>query len=157
MTFVINEKELKKDIILMINNVFIEKLSDLTGELTKTKSGRLKNDWFVTEVEPFLFVIDNEQEYAQYVDAGTGIHATRGFPDYSPALGRKPIVPTSKRALAFRIGGVQIIVKSVKGMKPRKILQALSLSKDVEKQAKKELDKILKKHTIDLFPNERKA
>jgi len=156
MGFVIDEKAMKKDIILMINKVFIRKLEQLTGELTKVKSGALKRGWFVTEIEPLLFVIDNEQEYAQYIDAGTGIFATKGYPDYSPMPGRHPIYPLKKKALAFRIGGMQIIVKSVKGIAPRKILQALSLSKDIEKKLQIQLDSIIKKHVFSPFENQLK-
>ena len=58
-------------------------------------------------------IIKPTAPYAAWVHGGTGI--------YGPH--KTPIVPTTKKALAFRIGDKMIIRRSVKGMKPNPFMK----------------------------------
>lgn len=142
------EKNLKKDLFLLISKVMINKLEDLTRKKTKNGTGEMQRSWELIEVKPFVYEISNSAEHAQYVDAGTGIYATTGIDGgYKKVPGAKPITPKKGKALAFKIGGQQFFVKSVKGIKPRKIMAVL-LSKKVENELQEGLNKIFDKYLL---------
>ena len=53
-------------------------------------------------------VVTVGSKYAGFVIRGTGIYGPR----------KQRIYPTTKKALAFSYGGVKIVVRSIKGMRP---------------------------------------
>lgn len=139
-------QEFRNDIFAALERVYIMALKEVSPVI----SGDLKRGWNVYEVEPLVYVITNSTEYAAWLDEGTGIYATQGAPDYQATPGRKRIGPKTKKALAFSIGGTQIVVKSIAGIKPLMMIQKVASSKKVQKDFDKELEKIFEKH---LFAN----
>lgn len=53
--------------------------------------------------------ISVQEKYGIWIEEGTGIYGPTG----------QPIRPRSKKALAFKIGGVPVVVKSVKGKRAK--------------------------------------
>jgi hypothetical protein len=138
----------RKDLYLLISKTYLKFLEDVTP----VKSGNMKRHWFLVETEPLVYVITNDAEYAAFLDEGTGIYATKGFEnDYKPVMNAKPIVPKTKKALAFKIGSANFVVKSVKGIKALKLLQKANTSSKLKKKFDKGLSKLIEKHLINFL------
>jgi hypothetical protein len=149
-------KEFKKELYLLLSKSYLKSLQDLSPV---GKTGRLSADWYLVEQADMEYVLVNDTEYANYVDAGTGIYATKGYEkDYAAVPGRKPITPTKKKALAWRVGGGGkggsfVVVKSTKGIQARKYVQAAMLSEKAKNTFEKGFDKLIEKNLLKSFIN----
>lgn len=125
-------KDFKKDLFLLISNTYLAFLEDNSP----VKSGNLKRSWILVEIEPLVYLITNEAEYAKFLDEGTGIYGPK----------KKLIVPTNKKALKFKIGGTTIFVKSIKGIKPLHMILKAKMSKKLEVDFAEGLAKLFEKY-----------
>lgn len=138
----------RKDLYMLISKTYLAFLEDVTP----VKTGNMKRSWFLVETEPLVYIITNDAEYAKFLDEGTGIYATTGYEnDYKPVMNRKPIVPKTKKALSFKIGRVNIVVKSIKGIKALKLLQKAGTSRKLQKKFDKGLSKLIEKHLLNFL------
>lgn len=132
------ELELKKKVYMILSNVIISALEDSTPVST----GEMKRSWYLIDNGEFSYTLINDAEHSNYIDAGTGIYKTKGFEkNYASDANAQPIRPKTKKALAFKYNGESIVVKSVKGIKPRKILSIL-ISEKLQNDLDREFEKL---------------
>jgi hypothetical protein len=104
-------------------NRSLVKLQADAKQLAPVKTGHLYQSIQITPAEPTSDLMSGKVgtsvKYAVWTERGTGI--------YGPYA--SPIVPTSKKALAFTLGGQSFVRRSVKGMRGRFYMkQALEMN-----------------------------
>lgn len=75
--------------------------------------GNMQGGWFPLRYGMLNRLVRSPQKYTPFVNDGTGIYGPRG----------QRIRPRSKKALAFTYKGVKVVVKSVKGIRPRRFVE----------------------------------
>lgn len=84
-----------------------------TSREAPVDTGRLASSvQFPEQVAPTEYEIEINAEYWRHVQFGTGLHGPKGK--------AYPIFPKRKKALAFKIGGENVVVKYVKAHPGRK-------------------------------------
>ena len=89
---------------------------ELLGNLERNSpvdDTNLQNSWFPLGRSRLERLVRSSAKYAKFVNDGTGIYGPRG----------KLITPKTKKALAFEYKGAMVVVKSVKGIKPRRYVE----------------------------------
>lgn len=75
--------------------------------------GNMQGGWFPLRYSMLNRLVRSPQKYTPFVNDGTGIYGPRG----------QKIRPKSKKALAFTYKGAKVVVRSVKGIRPRKFVE----------------------------------
>lgn len=89
---------------------------ELKGNLQRNSpvdEGKMQGGWFMASVPSPGGKVYSSAKYTSYVNDGTGIYGPKG----------KKIVPKTKKALKFVYKGNEVVVKSVKGIKPRRFVE----------------------------------
>lgn len=95
-------------------------------ELCPVDEDVLRNsiDWEVGRDPNGLYGrVGTNVDYAIHVERGTGLYETT-IEGVAPSANKgRVITPTAKQALAFTVGGRQVVVASIKGMRPQPFLR----------------------------------
>lgn len=89
---------------------------ELIGNLKRNSpvdEGNMQGGWFPLRFSTLNRLVRSPQKYTPFVNDGTGIYGPKG----------QRIRPKNKKALAFKYKGATVVVKSVKGIKPRRFVE----------------------------------
>lgn len=112
---------LRKEALHMTTGKVVNRAMDLSqmeliGNLKRNSpvdEGYMQNSWFPLRFSTLNRMVRSSAKYTPFVNDGTGIYGPKG----------QKIRPRTKKALAFNYKGAKVVVKSVKGIKPRKFVE----------------------------------
>ncbi len=113
--------DLKKDepqgtILKIIKRALQLSRMELKGNLQRNSpvdEGGLQGGWFMASVPSPGGKVYSSKKYTSWLNDGTGIYGPKG----------QRIYPKTKKALAFVYNGKKVVVKNVKGIKPRRFVE----------------------------------
>jgi hypothetical protein len=110
---VIDKRQLLKIVALAIVRRIMTSFSSSStpGKPPAVRTGNLRSNigWMEVGKDSILIGVSSRAKYGYYLEHGTGLYGPR----------KRVIVPRSKKALKFTVGNRVVIVRSVKGVKPR--------------------------------------
>jgi len=89
---------------------------ELIGNLKRNSpvdEGYMQGSWFPLRFSTLNRMVRSSAKYTPFVNDGTGIYGPKG----------QRIRPKNKKVLAFQYKGAKVVVKSVKGIKPRRFVE----------------------------------
>lgn len=81
--------------------------------------GNMQGGWFPLRYSMLNRLVRSPQKYTPFVNDGTGIYGPRG----QKIRPKSKKGSKSKKALAFTYKGAKVVVRSVKGIRPRKFVE----------------------------------
>jgi hypothetical protein len=85
----------------------------LAKRLRETTPGKRSSEWKTT-VQTDSAVVSHPAGYYRYLESGTGLYGPK----------HEYIVPKNAKALHWTVGGQDVFVKRVKGIRPKKFISA---------------------------------
>lgn len=102
-------KQFQRRVIVLSKNELIRNLKIETP----VDKGRARGSWFMNKYSDDEISVKSSVAYMKFLNDGTGIYGPKG----------RKIRPTGKKVLVFEYNGKTVYAKSVKGMKPLKIVE----------------------------------